>query len=138
MSGFSHALANAIINTTLRAQAFPAIGTPYFALFTADPTDAFSAGTEVSAAWYARRPTGAFAAPSVGQSYNATRVEFPPVAGSAITITHFGILSGASPTDPSAWLMYSFPLPTPKTYGINDVPFIESSGTGGDFTLNLL
>lgn len=49
MAGFSNSLANAIINTTLRGQAFPTIRTTYFALFTADPTDAFTSGTEVSA-----------------------------------------------------------------------------------------
>lgn len=78
MAGFSTSLANAIINATLRGQAFPAIRTTYFALFTADPTDAFTAGTEVAAAWYQRQPTGAFAAPANGVSYNGVNVEFPP------------------------------------------------------------
>lgn len=67
MAGFSTSLANAIISATLSRVAFPAIRTPYFALFTADPTDAFTAGTEVAATWYQRVATGGFAAPNNGE-----------------------------------------------------------------------
>lgn len=138
MAGFSTSLANAIVNTTLRGQAFPTIRTTYFALFTADPTDAFTAGTEVSAAWYARKPAGAFAAPSNGVTFNSTRVEFPPVSGAPVTITHVGIVEGANATDGTATLLYSEALPAARTLAINDVFVVDSASTSGDFNLQLL
>lgn len=138
MAGFSNSLANAIINTTLRGQAFPAIRTTYFALFTADPTDAFTSGTEVSAAWYRRMPTGAFAAPTNGVTFNSTRVEFPPVSGAPVTVTHIGIVEGSSPTDNTATLLYSEALTAPRTLQINDVFVVDSATSSGDFTLTLV
>ena len=138
MSGFSTSLANGIINATRRGQSFPAIRTPYYALFTADPTDAFTAGTEVAAAWYQRIPTGAFAAPGNGGSYNATRAEFPPVTGAPVTVTHIGIVEGDSAGDATATLMYSEPLPAQRTLQINDVFVVDSQALTGDFVLQLL
>lgn len=134
MAGFSTHLANAIINYTLRGQAMPAISGRYFALFTSDPTDAFTAGTEVSAAWYARVATGAWAAPTTGVTYNAARAEFAPVTGAAITITHVGIVDASTGGN----LLYSEALSTPKTLQINDVFVIDSATLSGDFTLTLL
>ena len=138
MAGFSNSLANAIVNAVLRQQAFPTIRTTYFALFTADPTDAFVAGTEVSAPWYQRRPTGAFAAPASGVSYNNTNVEFPPVVGPPVVVTHIGIVEGSSPTDPTATLLFSEPLNQPKTLTANDIYTVRSQGSSGDFTLSLI
>lgn len=134
MAGFSTHLANAIINYVLRGQAMPGVPGTYFALFTADPTDAFTAGTEVSAAWYARKATGAFSAPTTGVTYNAARVEFDPVAGSSITITHVGIVDASTGGN----LLFSEALTTPKTLQINDVFVIDSATLSGDFTLSLL
>lgn len=134
MAGFSTHLANAVINYTLRGQAMPAIAGTYFALFTADPTDAFTAGTEVSAGWYARQATGSFAAPASGTTYNAARVEFPAVTGAQITITHVGVVDAQNGGN----LLYSEALPTPKTLQINDVFVIDSQTLSGDFTLSLL
>lgn len=138
MSGFSNSLANSIINNTLRGQAASSIRTTYFALFTADPTDAFSAGTEVSAGWYVRKPTGAFAAPTNGVTYNTTQVLFPAVTGSSVTITHVGIVEGSTAGDVTATLLYSQPLTSAKTLTVNDVFVVDSTGTSGDFTLSLL
>lgn len=138
MSGFSTSLANAIVNATLRGQPFPQIRTPYFALFTADPTDAFLAGVEVTAAWYERIPAGAFAAPNEGVTYNATRAEFPPVKVSPVTVTHIGIVEGGSSTDPTATLLYSEALPSPRDLKINDVYVVDSQQLAGDFSLALL
>jgi hypothetical protein len=138
MPGFSNSLANNIINNTLRGQAAAAVRTTYFALFTADPTDAFSAGTEVSAGWYARRATGAFAAPVNGVTYNTTQVLFPAVTGAGVTITHIGIVEGASPSDGTATLLYSQALTASKALTINDVFVVDSTGSAGDFTLTLL
>ncbi len=138
MSGFSTSLANAIINTSLRGQAFPTIRNTYFALFTADPTDAFTAGTEVVAGWYVRKATGAFAAGTNGVTYNTTQVQFPAVTGADVTITHVGIVEGASDTDASSTLLYSHQLTTPKTLTVNDVYVVDSATSSGDFTLTLL
>lgn len=134
MAGFSTHLANAIINYTLRGQAMPSVPGTYFALFTADPTDAFTAGTEVSAGWYARQDTGAWAAPASGVTFNSTRVEFPPVTGSSITITHVGIVDAST----GGYLLYSEALAAPKTLQVNDVFVIDSATLSGDFTLSLL
>lgn len=138
MAGFSTSLANAIINTTVRGLAFPTIRTTYFALFTADPTDAFTAGTEVVAPWYVRKPAGAFSAPALGQSFNATQVMFAPLTGASVTVTHIGIVEGSSPTDVTSTLMYSQPLTIPKTLTVNDVYVVDSTGTSGDWTQILL
>ena len=138
MAGFSISLANAVINATLRGQAFPAIRTTYFALFTTDPTDAFTAGTEVSAAWYARQPAGAFAAPNNGVSYNSTRVQFPPLTGDNVTVTHVGIVEGSSPTDPTSTLLFSQALSSPKVMSVNDVFVVDSETVSGDWTITLV
>lgn len=138
MAGFSNSLANAVINTTLRGQAFPTIRNTYFALFTADPTDAFSAGTEVSAAWYVRKAAGAFAAPTNGVTFNTTRVEFAAVTGAPVTITHIGIVEGATATDVTATLLYSEALPTARTLQVNDVVVVDSATVSGDYTLTLV
>lgn len=134
MAGFSTHLANAIINYTLRGQTMPTIAGTYFALFTADPTDAFTAGTEVSAGWYGRKATGAWAAPTTGVTYNAARVEFDPVASAPVTITHVGIVDALTGGN----LLYSEALSTPKTLAINDVFVIDSQTLSGDFTLTML
>lgn len=138
MAGFSTSLANAIANAALRSQPFPTIRNTYFALFTADPTDAFTSGTEVSAPWYQRQPAGAFAAPSNGVTYNSTRVEFPPVVGVPVVVTHIGIVEGSTPTDPTSTLLFSNPLADPKTLTVNDIYTVDSQTVTGDFTLTLV
>lgn len=138
MSGFSISVGNGIINWMLRGQAAPTIRTIYFALFTADPTDAFTAGTEVSAAWYQRVPAGAFAAPTNKGTYNTTSPQFPPVTGAPVTVTHIGIVEGSSPSDSTATLLLSKALPAAKTLTVNDVYQVQSQSTSGDFTLTLV
>lgn len=127
---FSNHLGNAIINYTLRGQAMPGISGTYFALFTADPTAAFTAGTEISAEWYARRATGAFAAPSAKTTYNASRVEFPPVTGASVTITHIGIVDSLTGGN----LLYYEALAEPVVVAINGVYVVDSQTLSGDFT----
>jgi len=134
MAGFSTYLANAIINSVLLGQAFPSISSKYFALFTSDPTDAFTAGTEVSAGWYSRVSTGAWASPTVGVTYNSARVEFPAVTGASVTITHVGIIDAST----GGHLLFSEALSSPKLLNINDVFVIDSQTLSGDFTLALL
>jgi hypothetical protein len=127
---FSNHLGNAIINYTLRGQAMPGISGTYFALFTADPTAAFTAGTEVSAGWYARQATGAFAAPSAKTTYNASRVEFPPVTGASVTLTHIGIVDSLTGGN----LLYYEALAEPVVVAINGVYVVDSQTLSGDFT----
>lgn len=43
-----------------------------------------------------------------------------------------------SATDGTATLMYSEPLPSPRTLQINDVFVVDSQALTGDFTLQLL
>ena len=138
MAGFSISLGNAIINWALRGQSAPTIRTTYFALFATDPTDAFTAGTEVSASWYARQPAGAFAAPNNASSYNSTRVQFPPLVGGSVTVTHVGIVEGANATDPTSTLLFSQPLSTPKVLSVNDVFVVDSETVSGDWTITLV
>lgn len=138
MAGFSTSAANAICNFYLRGIAMPTVRTLYFALFTSDPTDDFTAGTEVNAPWYARQPAGAFSAPANGVSYNATNVQFPPLTGSPVTVTHIGLVEGGSPTDSTSTLVLLHQLPTPKTLTVNDVFDIQSQAASGDFTVRIL
>lgn len=135
MSGFSTSLANDTINAVLRETAMPTFTSPKFALFTADPTDAFTAGTEVSAPWYARIPTGSWSAPTTGSTFNTAREEFAPVTGAPITVTHIGIFADRNgvPT-----LAFSEPLPSPRLLNINDVFVVDSQTLSGDYTLTLL
>lgn len=145
MPGFSTSLANALIDFTLRGQPAPTIRTTYYALFTADPTDDFKSDTEVSASWYARQPTGVFKAPVNGASYNAVNAEFPRVDAGTVTVTHIGIVEGASPTDATSTLLYSSELtdsitklPKPITLAVGDIYAIRFDATSGDFAIELL
>jgi len=135
MPGFSTSLANDVANSTLRGTAFPTYNNLKFALFTADPTDAFTAGTEVAAGWYARIDAGAFAAPTNGVTFNSARREFAPVTGAPITVTHIGVVGDRNGTPT---LMYSEALPAPRLMNINDVYVVDSTTLSGDFTLNFL
>lgn len=137
MSGFSTYLANAVAANTLNGTAMVTIPGRYFALFTADPTDAFTTSNEVqtaSAPWYARQATGSWASPTNGTTYNLNTIQFPAVTGAPVTITHIGIVDSLTGGN----LLYSQALTTPKTLNINDV-FVISNGTGtGDCVINFL
>lgn len=137
MSGFSTSLANAVLNYSLNGVAMPAIRNRYFALFTADPTDAFSAGTEVSAPWYVRQLTGTYNVGS-GTGYNITRAEFPAVTLSPVTVTHIGVVEGSSPTDVTSTLLYSHQLSAPVTLAVGGIYAVDSTGTSGDYTISLV
>ena len=141
MAGMSNSLANNMINWSLRAQSPTQPRTLYYALFTSDPGDNWSSGTEIDrtvATWYQRQPTGAWAAPTNGVTYNTTSVTFPAVTGSSITITHIGIVEGSSATDGTATLLYSQALSSSKTMTVNDQYAIVSTGSSGDFTITMV
>ena len=137
MSGFSDYLAAKILDSTLNKTAFTTTKDVWVALFTADPTDAFTTSTEVdrvTRTWYARQPAGTFSISGTGVASNITDVAFSAVAGSAVTITHVGLVEGTSATDPSSKLLYSYALTEPKTLAIYDIYLMSA----GDFTITLL
>lgn len=117
MSSMSDYLEDALINLTLRAQAFTAPATLYLALFTADPSEAAGNANEVDAAWYARKATGSWSAPSGGVSSNDAAITFNAVTGSAVTVTHVGIYDALT----SGNRLYQAPLLQSKTLDVGDV-----------------
>ncbi len=131
MSGFSTYLANAVLSSTLNGAAFPVISSVKFALFTADPTDAFSAGTEVSASWYSRVLAGTFSSPTAGVSYNIAATPFNAVTVSPVTVTHIGVIGTASAVDQ---LLYSHALPAPVEMSVGGIYLVDAS----DYTLSLV
>ncbi len=126
MSGFSNYLANETINSSLV--------TPYasrfMALFVADPTDANVTTNEVSAGWYTRKLSGAWASPTVGATSNLSNIQWNPVTGGQITISHWGIYDALT----SGNLLYSGAFDTTKTFNIDDFPMIAA----GDIDFSLL
>lgn len=102
MSGFSTYLAQKLIDVILRGIAFSAPANLYLALFTADPTDNNVTANEVSTlTWttYARQVTGAWSAAGgvdLNESSNNNSIQFPAVAGNAVTISHWGIYDAST------------------------------------------
>ena len=126
MAGFSNYLANETINNTLVVP----YANRYLALFIADPTDANITTNEVNAAWYSRKATGAWASPTVGATENLSIVQWNPITGAQITISHWGIYDAAT----SGNLLYSGAFTTPKTFNVDDFPLIAA----GDIDFSLL
>lgn len=125
MSQFSDYLESAILNSSLRAVAFPIPSGIHLALFTTDPTD-LASGTEVSGGWYARQNVGlasAWTAPAddVGtggkKSSNQNAITYPAVTGAGLTVTHIGVFDAASGGN----MLYHSPLAASKTLNVGDV-----------------
>lgn len=127
MSAMSDYLENALINATLRGQAWTAPTTVYLALFTSDPTDA-KTGTEVSGGAYARQAV-TFAAPTNGASATAADVLYPVATAAWGTVTHIGIFDAVSAGN----LLYHGPLTNTKTISTDDQLKIGA----GDITITL-
>lgn len=126
MSGFSNYQANLIINETL---VIPYLSR-FLALFIADPTDANITGNEVSGAWYVRKNTGAWASPTVGVTTNLSTIQFNPVTGNQVILSHWGIYDAAT----SGNLLYSGAFATAKTFNVDDFPLVAA----GDLDFGLL
>lgn len=126
MAGFSTFLANQIINNTLVTP----YASRYLALFVADPTDDNDTSKEVTGAWYSRKLTGAWASPTNGVSENSNTIQYNPVTGAQVTISHWGIYD--APT--AGNLLYNGAFNTPKTFNVDDFPVIGP----GDLDLSLL
>lgn len=126
MSGFSKYQANQIINETLVTP----YATRYLALFVGDPTDDNDTTKEVDAAWYGRKPAGAWDSPTIGETENLGAVQYNPVSGAQVTISHWGIYDALT----SGNLLYSGAWAVPKTFNVDDFPLIAP----GDIKIKLL
>lgn len=120
MSGFSTYQANKTLNDELVTP----YASRYLALFIADPTDANITANEVAAAWYARRPTGAWATPTTGSTSNNNAIQYNAVTGSQVVITHWGIYDAAT----SGNLRFSGAWDVAKTFNVDDLPLIDPNG----------
>ena len=98
-------LENKLLNHVMNNTAYTPAATVYVALFTADPTDAFTTANEVSAVVndtaYARQTTASTTASGTsGAITNSAPVTFPAVvygSGAApYNVTHFGICDAAT------------------------------------------
>jgi hypothetical protein len=87
----------------------------YVALFTSDPTDTGSAGTEVSGGSYAR--TAATFSVSGDTATNTAGIEFPAATASWGTISHIGIMDASSGGN----MLVHAALSTAKTIADGDV-----------------
>lgn len=126
MSGFSTYQANQIIDDTLVTP----YANRYLALFVNDPTDANLTAREVSAPWYSRKSTGAWASPTEGATQNLNTIQFDPVTGAQVSISHWGIYDALTAGN----LRYSGAWATAKTFNVDDFPVISP----GDLDINLL
>ena len=131
MSAASNFLENAVIESTLRGAAFPAITKVYVALHTNNPTDA--GGNEVtSALWpsYARQDAAkggstasGWTAAADGVSKNALQLIFPVFDGAAdLTVTHFSLYTALTGGN---MLVYA-PLQAPRTVQNGDVFVVDT------------
>jgi hypothetical protein len=116
MAEISNYLENAIINATLRNTTYTSPATVYVSLWTSDPTDTGTGGTEVSGGSYARTSV-TFGAPSGGVSTNSAAVEFPQATASWGTIGWIGINDAQT----SGNLLYHTALDTSKTIDTGDI-----------------
>lgn len=108
MTGFSKYLAQQVLNHTLLNVPFPTVTSHKIALFSADPLDIIQ--FELTAEWYLRQPCDAWKAPEEvgtnGTAYktsNDITVQFGPVVGDPITLSHWGVVDGLNATS----LLYS-------------------------------
>jgi hypothetical protein len=110
---------NAILSLLFGQQSPSAIGTLYFALYTAAPTDA-GGGTEVSGGSYARvsvtNNTTNFPTASSQQSQNANLINFGTASANWGTIVAVGVFDAST----SGNLLYWGPLTVNKTINSGD------------------
>jgi hypothetical protein len=116
MAGFGDYVENAVLNW-MRGTAMPtAPAAMYVGLFSSDPTDANTGGTEVTTTIrVAGRVAGTFGAASGGSISNTAAVDFGNAAGAA-TVTHFAIFDAAT----SGNKLFSGALAASKSVGSAD------------------
>jgi hypothetical protein len=92
--------------------------TVYVSLHTSDPTVNGTAGTEVSALWYARQACTFAAQVTAGQTSNSGTITFPGVETTPVTVTHFALWDAATLGN----MLEFAPLSASKTFSVTDVP----------------
>jgi hypothetical protein len=123
MSSASDYLEGQLANALLRGGTYTG-GAVYFALFTADPTDA-GTGAELADSAYARQQAhtttvaDGFDAPHAtnGNTANAKVVTFPAIVDAQVVVTHWGLYD--APTGGN--LIIHNPLTNQKTLDPSDV-----------------
>lgn len=112
-------LEEALLNHTLRNQAYTSPATVYVGLFTASTTDAGTLTNELSGDGYARQ-AATFGAPAqVGgsaQVANTAEILFPEATGAWSEATHFAVVDAETAGN----VLYHEALDTPRTAGIGD------------------
>lgn len=96
MGSFANYLENKILDHILKTASYTVPTNIYFALSTADPTDAGSGLAEPSGNGYARKTCNVWNAASVGQTANTNAVTFDVATGSWGTISHFAAFDSLS------------------------------------------
>ena len=114
----SNYLRGKVTDHVLRNVSYTSPTTVYVSLHTSDPTVNGTAGTEISAAWYARQPAAFSVQVTAGQTTNSGTITYPGVATSAVTVTHFAIWDAATLGN----MLEFAPLSASKTFSITDVP----------------
>ncbi|MCY9760431.1 hypothetical protein M5X06_12960 [Paenibacillus alvei] len=128
----SNWLSAALLNATLRNTAFSSPATVYLALYTSDPTPA-DTGTEVTGGGYKRMPIS-FAVPALESGKqtvkNTADVEFPIATSDWGLVTHIGLRTAVTGGN----LLWSAPVPNPRTIQSGDKPKFLKDGTLVRFT----
>lgn len=96
----SNYLETALLNLLLRNTAFSAPANVYLALFTSNPGESGSGGTEVTGNGYARKTlstSSVFGAPSGGAVSNTAEINFGTASGGSWgPVTHWAIFDASS------------------------------------------
>jgi hypothetical protein len=118
MAEMSNYLENALLNATLNATTYTAPATVYVSLWTSDPTDTGTGGTEVSGGSYARTAVSfATASGTSGNVLNDADVTFPTATASWGVVGWIGINDAATAGN----LLYHTALDTSKTIDSGDI-----------------
>lgn len=131
MAAWTNYAENKIIDAMLRAQALGAPATAYIALFTSDPTETGTAGTEVTGGSYARVAVTASLANwagtqnaasttassgTGGTTSNNAAITFPAPTANWGSVTHWALMDAS--TAGNAWIYGA--LTTAKTVNNGD------------------
>lgn len=91
---FTNAFETSVLTWSLTTGSVTRPAAWYIALFTSDPTDTGSAGTEVSGGSYAR--TAATFSVSGDTASNTAGIEFPAASASWGTVSHIGVMDAST------------------------------------------
>ncbi len=118
MADMSNYLEIKLLDLTLKGTAYAGFDRPYVSLHTSDPTDAGTAGTEVTGGSYARTRVTMAAASGAGGSVASTAdVTFPTATAAFGTVGWIGLWDNASGGN----MLYHTALDAAKTIDAGDV-----------------